>query len=96
MEDVGIKKTASQVKPTDANVKSISEAELLAAFMEEEQGLLKQVLLLSFSGKDLPNLDKESKSDCFAVLHFLRGKEHQKLKLGATELIVDNLNPVWI
>ena len=96
MEDVGIKKSASQIKAVGANIKSISESELLAAFMGEESGLLKQVLMLSFSCVNLPNLDKESKSDCFAVLHFLRGKEQHKLKLGMTELIVDNLNPVWV
>jgi len=51
-------------------------------------------MILNFEGIKLPNLDKDSKSDTFAVLfEMVKG---QKVKLGATEVINDNLNPKWV
>tara|TARA_B110000285_G_C14862467_1_gene485218 strand:- start:515 stop:676 length:162 start_codon:yes stop_codon:yes gene_type:complete len=40
-------------------------------------------------------LDKKSKSDTYAVLFEVK-KGGNKVKLGATEVIKDNLNPVWV
>ena len=52
---------------------------------------LTQKLILSISCIDLPNLDKKSKSDPFVVIW-----EHsngQKVLIGQTECILDNMNP---
>ena len=83
MEDKGIDKTAAGHKITHADISSISDAELLANFKGDEMEL-KQNLILSFSCKDLPNMDKDSKSDTFVVLWFLRGKgkDETRNKIG--------------
>ena len=55
---------------------------------------LSQKLMLSFSCSDLPNLDKESKSDVFCVLWEQKGA--QRKKCGQTECILDSLNPEFV
>lgn len=57
---------------------------------------LKQKIILNFSCKDLPNLDKGSKSDTFCVLYQLKGKQQTKQRLGSTECIQDTLNPEFV
>ena len=39
-------------------------------------------------------MDRSSKSDCFAVLFEL--VKGQKVRIGNTEVINDNLNPHWV
>jgi len=51
-------------------------------------------MILNLEGVKLPNLDKSSKSDAFAVLFEL--VNGQKNRLGNTEVILDNLNPKWV
>ena len=55
---------------------------------------LSQTMILNLEGVKLPNMDKDSKSDTFAVLFEL--VKGQKVKLGNTEVINDNLNPKWV
>ena len=75
-EDVGMARKAKDFNnATTANVESVSD-EMLAA-LSGEKGL-KSSLILSFSAESLPNMDKKSKSDTFAVLYFLRGKDKKK------------------
>lgn len=49
---------------------------------------------LTFECSNLPNLDRGSKTDPFVVLWQINGR--QKSKVGQTELIMDNLNPVFV
>ena len=83
------------MKATGANIESISDEALAAATMDAMAGL-KQKLILSFSCKDLPNMDKTSKSDCFIVLWYLKGKNLMKVKVGQTEMINDCLSPIFV
>ena len=53
-----------------------------------------QRLSLAFSCENLPNMDTFSKSDPFLILYKQSG--NQWLKLGRTEVIHDNLSPVWV
>jgi len=48
--------------------------------------------------EDLPNLDTFSKTDAFIVLYELkkRGSQVMKMKIGKTECIYDNLNPIFV
>ena len=55
---------------------------------------LKEKVELSISLKDLPNLDKDSKTDAYCVIFQLNGRE--KKLLGMTEVIENNLNPDFI
>ena len=59
---------------------------------------LKQVIQLSFSIDDLPNLDTFSKTDAFVILYEMKkqGNKTMKVKLGQTECIYDNLNPHFV
>ena len=57
---------------------------------------LKQILLLTFACKKLPNMDVGSLTDPFCVLYHLKGKTKEKVRLGNTELIQDNLNPEFV
>lgn len=59
---------------------------------------LKQRLHLSFSLKDVPKLDPNSKSDCFLVFYEIvkvDGKA-KKQKLGDSEIVWDNSNPDFV
>ena len=67
----------------------------LAAMSTELNAGLSQTIILNIEGIGLPNLDKKSKSDTYAVLFEVK-KGGNKVKLGATEVIKDNLNPVWV
>lgn len=51
-------------------------------------------MILNLEGVKLPNMDKSSKSDAFAVLFEL--VNGQKKRIGNTEVILDNLNPKWV
>lgn len=51
----------------------------------------KQIVNLSFSCKDLPNVDVFSLSDPFIVLYKLQDAVWKKI--GITEVIQDDLNP---
>ena len=55
---------------------------------------LKSKVTLTFSAKDLPNMDTGSFTDPFLVLWELKGR--QKKQVGMTELIADSLNPQWV
>ena len=55
---------------------------------------LKSKVALTFSALDLPNLDVGSKTDPFVVVWEMRG--NQKVQVGRTEVIADNLNPEWV
>ena len=68
----------------------MTDAELASLSTELSTGL-SQTLFITFEGVDLPNLDKASKSDTYAVLFEM--KFGQKVRLGITEVINDNLNP---
>lgn len=50
---------------------------------------------LRLSAKDLPNADTLSKSDPFAVVYMKTGNSALQ-EIGRTEVIQDNLNPLWI
>ena len=55
---------------------------------------MKQKIEISFEGINLPNLDVGSLTDPFVVLWSVN--KGRKIKLGATEMIADNLNPKWV
>ena len=55
---------------------------------------LKSKVSLSFSAFDLPNLDVGSKTDPFIVLWEVKG--NQKIQVGKSEVVADNLNPEWV
>lgn len=59
---------------------------------------LKQCLSLTFSLRDLPNMDTFSKTDAFIVLYQLKKQGNQTLRaqVGRTECIYDNLNPDFV
>ena len=94
-EDVGMSQNANSMQATSAGVDTITDAQILAMSTDTNAGL-KQKIILNFSCKDLPNLDKGSKSDTFCVLWQLKGKQGTKQKLGMTECIQDNLNPDFV
>lgn len=50
--------------------------------------------MLTISCKDLPNLDKKSKSDAFCVIWEL--KKNQKQKRGQTEVVLNSLDPEFV
>jgi len=50
--------------------------------------------MLTFSCKNLPNLDVGSKTDPFCVVWELKG--NRKTRVGNTECILDNLNPEFV
>jgi hypothetical protein len=74
------------MQATGANVDTITDAQIHAMTMDVNAGL-KQKIILNFSCKDLPNLDKGSKSDTFCVLYQLKGKQQTKQRLGSTECV---------
>ena len=80
-EDIGMSTKASSMQATSANIDAITDDQLHAMSMDMNAGL-KQKLILHFSCKDLPNLDKGSKSDTFCVLYQLKGKNKTKQILG--------------
>ena len=92
-EDIGMSRGATKRMSISANSGSISDLAIVQ-IMQDQAEALKQSLLLSFSCKDLPNLDAKSKSDCFVVLFFMKGEK--KIKLGETECIYDSLEPEFI
>jgi len=49
---------------------------------------------LSFACKELPNLDTFTRTDGMCVLFKQTG--NQWMKIGMTEVIMDNLNPEWV
>ena len=59
----------------------------------DQMGLLNTVTL-SFSCQELPNLDTFTRTDGMCVLY--RQSETGWAYIGSTEVIMDNLNPVWI
>ena len=65
---------------------------------EASKSALKQIIQLSFSLEDLPNLDTFSKTDAFIILYELKkqGNRTIKQKVGRTECIFDNLNPDFV
>ena len=76
-EDIGMSNKANSMQATSANVDTITDDQIHAMTMDLNAGL-KQKIILNFSCKDLPNLDKASKSDTFCVLYLLKGKRQQK------------------
>jgi hypothetical protein len=85
-EDVGMSNKAGAMQATGANVDTITDDQIHAMTMDAAAGL-KQKIILNFSCKDLPNLDKGSKSDTFCVLYQLKGKQQTKQKMGSTECV---------
>ena len=65
---------------------------------EANKASLKQTVRLSFAMEDLPNLDTFSKTDAFIVLYELKkqGTRTIKKRVGRTECIYDNLNPIFV
>ena len=55
---------------------------------------LKSKVSLTFSAMNLPNLDVGSKTDPFVVLWEMKG--NQRMQIGKSEVIADNLNPQWV
>lgn len=84
------------------NVQQIDEAALAAiknGIGDMSKAALKQTIQLSFSLRDLPNLDTFSKTDAFIILYELKKSsngQHFKQMLGRTEVIYDNLNPTFV
>ena len=78
---------------TGAGTDGLTDADLASMAGDLEAGL-SQTMILNLEGVKLPNLDKSSKSDAFAVLFEL--VNGQKNRLGNTEVILDNLNPKWV
>jgi len=68
-EDVGMSMSSKNRGAVGANIESISD-ETLSLMSSADS--LKQRLILSFELKDLPNMDKKSKTDSFCVLFFLK------------------------
>ena len=58
-------------------------------------GMLKQRVGLTFSCFDLPNLDRNSKTDAFIVLWKINNRG-MKERVAQTEMIADNLNPEFV
>ena len=82
-------------KAVSANNDVIDDSALLA-MQNDINASLKQRLILNFSLEGLPNLDKNSKTDAFIVLWYLKGKSMTKVKLGQTETVANSLDPVFI
>lgn len=82
-------------------LKDIDDAALQAiknGIGDAQAASLKQALTLSFSLRDLPNLDTFSKTDAFIILYQLKkqGTRTLKQQIGRTECIYDNLNPDFV
>lgn len=92
-EDKGMKDVG--MGATNASIDAISDGQLAAMSMDANAGL-KQTIILNLSCQGLPNLDRASKSDTFAVLWFLKGAKNTKVKLGQTECIPDTCDPVFV
>lgn len=88
-EDVGAEKLTQQAVGATSN--EITDDQLDGLNLGSG---LSQKLILTFSCKDLPNLDVGSKTDPFCVLWEL--KRNQRVKVGMTECILDNLNPEFV
>jgi len=56
---------------------------------------LVNTISLSFSCKDLPNLDTFTRTDGMVVL-YKQSANNQWMKIGMTEVIMDSLDPVWV
>lgn len=62
--------------------------------IESQNGGLVNVVSLSFSCENLPNMDTFTRTDGMAVLSQKQG--NLWIRLGKTEVIMDNLNPKWV
>ena len=74
--------------------KDLDDAILAATTNAIGQNHLQQTVRLSFGAKNLPNLDTFTRTDGMVVLYKQNGRAW--IKLGQTEVIMDNLNPVWV
>ena len=81
-------------KAVGANANEIDDNQLNQMLGQSGANSLKQKVALSFECINLANLDQKSKTDAFCVLWHLDGR--QQKKIGTTELIIDNLNPVFV
>ena len=52
-----------------------------------------QTLLLNFEASGLPNMDKKSKTDPMVVLFEITNG--QRIEIGKTGVLLDDLNPKW-
>ena len=59
------------------------------------QNILYQTLRISFSCKNLPNLDTFTRSDGMAVLYRKESNNRWSF-IGMTEIVPDSLNPEWV
>jgi len=91
-EDAGMSRLKLQA--VGANSNQISDAELAGMMDNNPMNALKQKVGLTFRCSDLPNLDRNSKTDAFCVLWDISGR--QKRKIGETEVVADNLNPEFV
>jgi hypothetical protein len=91
-EDQGVQKRAMMA--VGVNTNEINDEALDLALGANVMSL-KQKVSLRFKCTDLPNLDVGSKTDAFCILWQIdtRGR---KTKLGATEMVADNLNPEFV
>ena len=94
-EDIGMSQNASSQQAVGSNVDTISDADLMMAQQDAMAGL-KQRLILNFSAINLPNMDTKSKTDSVVVLWQLSGPRQMKQQVGMTEVVMDNLNPVYV
>ena len=83
------------------NLSDIDDAALAAinhGIGQSNKSGLKQTINLSFGCLNLPNLDTFSKTDAFVILYELKrnGTKTMKQMKGRTEVIYDNLNPVFV
>ena len=90
-EDFGSRQY-NQNQPIAASQQSVSDDQLDRLKLDS----LSQILIIQIACSDLPNLDKKSKSDPFAVLWELDERTGQKNRIGVTECILDTLNPQFV
>ena len=91
-EDKGM--AGLEKKAVGANANQINDDQLSQMLGQNAANQLKQKVQLSLECSNLPNLDRNSKTDAFCVIWQIDGR--QQKKLGQTEVIMDNLNPVFV
>jgi len=75
---------SENVKSEDKGLETVGKQSVGFTISDNQLALVakddtpKQKVLLTFSASNLPNMDKKSKTDCFAVLYFLKGVSKQK------------------
>jgi len=91
MEDRGVLKRAMTAVGSNSQAVNDETLELCLG----QVAALKQRLGLTFRCHDLPNLDRNSKTDAFIVLWKINSRG-MKEKVGQTEMVADNLDPEFV